>query len=84
MRNGFLAARLMERIGELGQIGWAIDTWATKPDPKKLFSREWVRSMNWSTMTKVPGARSSRNEPQAEMEMTSVAPARFSASILAR
>jgi hypothetical protein len=52
--------------------------------PKKLFSRAKVRSMNWSTMTKSPGAISSRNEPQAETEITSVTPSRFSASILAR
>jgi hypothetical protein len=31
--------------------------------PKKLFSRAKVRSMNWSTMTKWPGGRSSRSEP---------------------
>ena len=45
--------------------GWAIETWATKPGPKKLFSRAKVRSMNWSAMTKVPGGSSSLSEPQA-------------------
>jgi NAD(P)-dependent dehydrogenase (short-subunit alcohol dehydrogenase family) len=45
------------------QVGCAIETWATSPVPKKLFSRAKVRSMNWSTMTKWPGGRSSRREP---------------------
>ena len=67
-----------------GQVGWATLTCATQPVPKKLFSRAKVRSMNWSMMTKSPGAISSRNEPQAETEMTSVTPSRFSASMLAR
>ena len=59
-------------------------TCATQPVPKKLLSRAKVRSMNWSTMTKSPGANSSRNDPQALMLITSVTPSRFSASILAR
>ena len=33
-----------------GTTGCAIETWATKPRPKKLFSRAKVRSMNWSAM----------------------------------
>ena len=40
--------------------------------------------MNWSTMTKWPGGRSSFSEPTAESERTSVQPLRFSASMLAR
>jgi hypothetical protein len=66
------------------QTGCAIETCATQPSPKKLFSRAKVRSMNWSTMTKSPGGRSARSEPQALIETISVAPARFRASILAR
>ena len=37
------------------QIGWAIETCATKPGPKKLFSRAKVRSMNWSTIDEGAG-----------------------------
>ena len=40
-----------------GQTGSAIETWATRPGPKKLASRAKVRSMNWSTTTKRPGAQ---------------------------
>ena len=64
--------------------GWAIETCATMPSPKKLFSRAKVRSMNWSTITNMPGTSSSRNEPQALTETMSVTPVRFMASILAR
>ena len=59
-------------------------TWATKPGPKKLFSRAKVRSMNWSAITKVPGGNSSFSEPQADTLIRSVTPTRFRASILAR
>ena len=48
------------------QTGCAIDTCATQPVPKKLFSRAKVRSMNWSMTTKSPGARSSRRLPTAD------------------
>src|SRR3546814_1278504 len=54
------------------------------PGPKNDFSRAKVRSMNWSTTTKVPGARSSRSEPTALSDTISVTPARFRASMLAR
>ena len=67
-----------------GLTGSAIETCAAQPGPKKLFSRANVRSMNWSTSTKWPGAYSSFSEPQAEIETRSVTPARFSASMLAR
>ena len=67
-----------------GETGCAIETCATQPLPKNELSRLWVRSTNWSTSTKVPGGRSSLNEPQAESETRSVTPARFSTSILAR
>jgi len=40
--------------------------------------------MNWSTMTKWSGGYSSRSDPTAESEITSVTPLRFSASIFAR
>src|SRR6476619_190510 len=70
--------------GFVAHVGWAIETWATKPSPKKLFSRAKVRSMNWSTTTKWPGGRSSRSEPQADNDRISVTPARFRASMLAR
>ena len=66
------------------QSGSAIATWATQPVSKKDFSRAKLRSMNWSMMTKVPGERSSRSEPTAESEISSVQPIRFMASILAR
>jgi hypothetical protein len=61
-----------------------METCPTIPVPKKLFCRAKVRSMNWSGMTKVPGASSSRREPTAENASTSVTPARLSASMLAR
>ncbi len=61
-----------------------METCATHPVPKNDFSRAKVRSMNWSTMTKVPGGRSSRSDPQADSETRSVTPARFMTSILAR
>ena len=35
---------------------------------EKLFSRAKVRSMNWSTRTKVPGVSASRSEPTALIE----------------
>ena len=54
------------------QVGCARLTCATQPVPKKLLSRFTVRSMNWSTSTKSPGAMSSRNDPTAETETTSV------------
>src|SRR5260370_91688 len=66
------------------QTGCAIDTWATTPGPKKLFSRAKVRSTNWSMTTKSPGARSSRRLPTADNDTMSVTPTRFSASMLAR
>ena len=66
------------------QTGCAIETCATQPGPKKLFSRAKVRSMNWSITTKSPGAKSSRRLPTADSETMSVTPQRFSASILAR
>jgi hypothetical protein len=46
--------------------------------------RAKLRSMNWSTMTKWPGGRSSLSDPTAERERMSVQPARFIASMLAR
>jgi hypothetical protein len=58
-----------------------METWATRPTPKKLFSRAKVRSMNWSQMTKSPGASSSRKEPTAETDTMSVTPDRFNTSI---
>ncbi len=61
-----------------------METCATSPVPKKLLARAKVRSTNWSTRTKVPGASSSLSEPTALTERTSVTPARFSASMLAR
>ena len=64
--------------------GWAIETWATQPAPKKLLGRAKVRSMNWSTRTRCPGAYSSFREPTAEIETMSVTPARFIASMFAR
>jgi hypothetical protein len=38
-----------------GLTGSAIDTCATQPGPKKLFSRAKVRSMNWSDQHEVSG-----------------------------
>jgi hypothetical protein len=67
-----------------GDTGCAIETCATQPLPKNELSRLWVRSINWSTSTKVPGGNSSLNEPQADNEIRSVTPARFSTSMLAR
>ena len=64
--------------------GSAMGTWATQPVPKKVLARAKVRSMNWSTTTKVPGARSSLSDPTADNAMTSVTPARFRTSMLAR
>jgi hypothetical protein len=61
-----------------------MDTWATSPVPKKLLARATVRSMNWSTTTKVPGGRSARRPPTAEIDRTSVAPTAFKAATLAR
>ncbi len=72
------------RLCSKGATGWAKETWATQPLPKKEDCRLKVRSTNWSTATNRPGGSSSRNEPQAETEMTSVTPTRFKASILAR
>ena len=66
------------------QVGWAKETCATQPAPKNEVCRAKVRSMNWLTMTKSPGAISSRKDPQAETDTRSVTPSRFSASILAR
>ena len=66
------------------QTGSAIETCATQPGPKNDFSRAKLRSMNWSQTTKLPGGRSSRRLPTADTESTSVQPARFSASMLAR
>src|SRR6185437_1328247 len=66
------------------QTGRPNDTWATRPVPKKLLLRATVRSMNWSTSTKLPGGRSMLRLPTAESEIRSVTPERFSASILAR
>jgi hypothetical protein len=43
-----------------------METWATRPGPKNVFSRAKLRSMNWSMMTKAPGASSSLSEPTAE------------------
>ena len=40
--------------------------------------------MNWSTTTNVPGTRSSRSDPTADSETTSVTPTRLSAWMLAR
>jgi hypothetical protein len=54
------------------------------PVSKKLFLRAKVRSMNWSTKTKLPGASSARSEPTAESDRISVTPERFRASMLAR
>ena len=50
-------------LSAAGYGSYAIDTCATQPRPKKLFWRAKVRSTNWSTSTKLPGARSSRSEP---------------------
>jgi hypothetical protein len=61
-----------------------METWATQPLPKKLFSRANVRSMNWSTSTNVPGAIASFSDPQADTETSEVTPQRFIASIFAR
>ncbi len=61
-----------------------METWAATPCPKKVLSRAKVRSMYWSTTTKVPGDSSCFNEPTAEIERMSVQPARFSTSMLAR
>jgi hypothetical protein len=52
--------------------------------PKNVFGVRSVRSMNWSTITNVPGGRSGLSEPTALTEMTLVTPARLSASMLAR
>ena len=60
------------------QTGSATETCATSPAPKNDFSRAKVRSMNWSTITKCPGAISSRNDPTAETETRCVTPAAFS------
>ena len=62
-----------------GLTGSAMETCATHPAPKKLLARAKVRSMNWSTMQKVPGGRCSRNEPQADSDTRSVTPARLQA-----
>ena len=78
------AAPSRARSASSGLTGSAIETCATQPGPKKLFSRAKVRSMNWSTMTKCPGGSSSFSDPQAEIDTRSVTPARFSASMLAR
>ncbi len=67
-----------------GHTGSATETCATQPAPKKLFSRAKLRSMNWSTITKWPGGKSSRKLPTAESDSTSVTPDRFKASMLAR
>ena len=42
-----------------------------------------VLSMNWSTITNLPGGKSSFRDPTAEIETISVTPSCFSASILA-
>jgi hypothetical protein len=52
--------------------------------PKKLDTRPLVRSMNWSTIVKLPGGRASTSDPTDDTASTSVTPSRFSASILAR
>ena len=78
------AAAISTAVASSGLTGSAIETCATQPGPKKLFERAKVRSMNWSTTTKWPGASSSFSEPQAETETRSVTPARFKASMLAR
>ena len=46
--------------------------------------RSTVRSMYWSTSTKVPGGSSSLSEPTALTETRSVTPSRFRTSMLAR
>ena len=72
LERGFGDARAQTRL-----TGCAIETCATMPLPKNELSRLWVRSTNWSTSTKVPGGKSSLNEPQADSETRSVTPTRF-------
>ncbi len=63
-RRAGRAGRRRRRSGRAArQTGSAMETWAARPGPKKLGSRAKVRSMNWSTTTRVPGASASRSEP---------------------
>ena len=50
--------------------GFAIDTWATAPWPKKLLVRCLVMSINWSGSTMSSGLKSSRKEPTADTDRT--------------
>ena len=73
-----------EDDGVVEQVGSAMLTWATNPVPKNDFSLAKVRSMNWSTMTKLPGLSSSLSDPTAEKETIRSTPARLRASMFAR
>ena len=50
---------------------------------KKSFFLAKVLSMNWSTITNLPGGKSSFKEPTAETETISVTPNCLSASMFA-
>ena len=57
-----------------GQTGLAIETWATRPLPKKVSGRCRVRSKNWSGTTMSVGLYSIFSEPTAETETISSTP----------
>ena len=72
-----------QQLASPGLVGFAIDTCATISSSKKVFDLAKVLSINWSTITNLPGSKFSFNEPTAETEMMSVTPNCFKASILA-
>ena len=67
----------------VAHVSMAIDTCATISSSKKVLFLAKVLSMNWSTITNIPGFRSSLRDPTADIDTISVAPSCFRASILA-